>query len=69
MRRRIKYADNALEKNGIKVGSLVGFTPTSNYEFIVDNERLYRVHTEFITIKYECQGNEVEYNPSWLQSG
>tara|TARA_S200002703_G_scaffold28359_2_gene24115 strand:+ start:509 stop:1114 length:606 start_codon:yes stop_codon:yes gene_type:complete len=65
----IKYADNALEKNGIKVGSLVGFTPTSNYEFIVDNERLYRAHTEFITIKYECQGNEVEYNPSWLQSG
>jgi hypothetical protein len=65
----VKYADNALEKNGIKAGTLVGFTPTSNYEFIIDDERLYRVHTESITIKYEYQGNEVEYNPSWLQSG
>jgi len=23
----------------------------------------------FITIKYEYQGNEEEYNPSWAQSG
>jgi hypothetical protein len=34
-------------------------------EFIVDGERLYRVLSNLITIKYEYQGNEEEYNPSW----
>ena len=53
-------------KNLPEVGSLVGFTPNSEYEFIIDNERLYRVRTKDITIKYEYQGKEEEYNPSWL---
>ena len=51
-----------------KEGDLVGFTPFSTYEFIIDGERLYRVMTQFITIKYEYQGNEEEYNPSWAHS-
>ena len=58
----IKYTN----KNLPEVGSLVGFTPNSEYEFIIDNERLYRVRTKDITIKYEYQGKEEEYNPSWL---
>ena len=56
----IKYSDGTME-----VGDLVGFKPSSEYEFIVDNERLYRVLSNFITIKYEYQGDEEEYNPSW----
>ena len=44
---------------------LVGFTPSSEYEFIIDGERMYRVPTNSISIKYERQGNEKEYNPSW----
>jgi hypothetical protein len=48
-------------------GDLVGFKPNSEYEFIIDDERLYRVLTDAITIKYEYQGNEEEYNPSWAQ--
>ena len=55
-------------KNLPEVGSLVGFTPNSEYEFIIDGERLYRVYTKFITIKYEYQGDEEAYNPSWAQS-
>ena len=51
-----------------KKGDLVGFTPFSTYEFIIDGKRLYRVMTQFITIKYEYQGNEEEYNPSWAES-
>jgi len=47
---------------------LVGFTPFSTYEFIVDGQKLYRVLNKFITIKYEYQGNEEAYNPSWAQS-
>jgi len=56
----VKYSDGTVEVN-----DLVGFRPNSKYEFIVDNERLYRVLSNFITIKYEYQGNEEEYNPSW----
>ena len=56
----VKYSDGTVE-----VGELVGFRPSSEYEFIVDSERLYRVLSNFITIKYEYQGNEEEYNPSW----
>jgi len=56
----IKYSDGSQD-----IGDLVGFTPNSEYEFIIDGERLYRVYSKFITIKYEYQGNEEEYNPSW----
>jgi hypothetical protein len=56
----VKYSDGTVE-----VGDLVGFRPSSEYEFIVDGERLYRVLSNFITIKYEYQGDEEEYNPSW----
>ena len=56
----VKYSDGTVEVN-----DLVGFRPSSEYEFIVDNERLYRVLSNFITIKYEYQGDEEEYNPSW----
>jgi hypothetical protein len=60
----IKYTDGTFN-----IGDLVGFTPNSEYEFIIENKRLYRVLNKFITIKYEYQGNEEEYNPSWAQSG
>ena len=59
----IKYTDGTF-----KVNDLVGFTPISKYEFIIDGELLYRVYTKFITIKYEYQGDEEAYNPSWAQS-
>jgi len=59
----VKYSDGT-----VKVNELVGFRPNSEYEFIVDNERLYRVLSNFITIKYEYQGDEEEYNPSWAKS-
>ena len=59
----VKYSDGTMEVN-----DLVGFRPSSEYEFIVDGERLYRVLSNFITIKYEYQGDEEEYNPSWAQS-
>ena len=59
----IKYTDGAFDIN-----TLIGFTPNSEYEFIIENKRLYRVLNKFITIKYEYQGNEKEYNPSWAHS-
>ena len=59
----VKYSDGT-----VNVGDLVGFKPSSEYEFVIDGERLYRVLSNFITIKYEYQGNEEEYNPSWAKS-
>ena len=59
----VKYTDGVYSKN-----ELVGFTPFSTYEFIIDGQRLYRVLNKFITIKYEYQGNEEKYNPSWAKS-
>ena len=56
----VKYSDGT-----VAVNDLVGFRPSSEYEFVVDGERLYRVLSNFITIKYEHQGDEEEYNPSW----
>ena len=58
----VKYSDGTVEVN-----DLIGFKPNSKYEFIIDNERLYRVLSNFITIKYEYQGDEEEYNPSWAE--
>ena len=72
-----KYANNKTQENigiikhtdgSFKINDLVGFTPISNYEFVIDDELLYRVYTKFITIKYEYQGDEEAYNPSWAQS-
>jgi hypothetical protein len=59
----VKYSDGT-----VNTGNLIGFRPSSEYEFIVDGERLYRILSNFITIKYEYQGNEEEYNPSWAKS-
>ena len=58
----VKYSDGT-----VNVNDIVGFTPNSEYEFVIDGERLYRVFSKFITIKYEYQGHEEEYNPSWAQ--
>ena len=59
----IQYADKGFNK-----GDLVGFRPNSEYEFVIDGQKLYRVLSKFITIKYEHQGHEETYNPSWAQS-
>jgi len=59
----VKYGND-----DITVGELVGFKPGSEYEFIIEEQRLYRVPTNLITIKYEYQGDEEEYNPSWTNS-
>jgi len=59
----VKYSDGTVETN-----DLVGFTPSSEYEFIIEGQKLYRILSKFITIKYEYQGDEEAYNPGWAQS-
>ena len=64
----IKQVDTKLKNFGIKKNDLVGFIPNSEYEFVIDGERLYRVLSNHISIKYEYKENEEEYNPSWASS-
>ena len=58
--------DPALEH--LNPRDLVGFKPGAEYEFFISGHRVYRVPTNSITIKYEYQGDEEEYNPSWAKS-
>ena len=64
----LKYGNKSLEDLKITPGDLVGFTPNSEWEFLVDGERLYCMKSNDIVIKYENRGNEEEYNPSWASS-
>ena len=64
----LKYGNSSLEALEISEEDLVGYKPYGEYDFIVDGKRLYCMKSNDIVIKYERQGNEVEYNPSWAQS-
>jgi len=59
----VMYSDGVYSKD-----TLVGFSPDSEYEFIIDKKRLYRVPIKSITIKYDIKGTEESYNPIWVQS-
>ena len=61
----LKYGNNSLKALNINPGDVVGFTPNSEWDFIVDDQRVFCMKSNDIVIKYEHQGNQVEYNPSW----
>ena len=48
---QMAYPNEYLLSQGIKKGDFVCFTPDSEYEFIVDGEKLYRMHDHQITMK------------------
>ena len=60
----VKYSDGT-----VNVNDVIGFKPKTECEFIIDDVKLYRILSNFITIKYEHQEHEETYNPSWTQSG
>jgi hypothetical protein len=64
----LKIGNSSLEALGINEGDVVGYTPNGEWEFIIDDQRLYCMKSNDIVIKYEHEGNEVEYNPSWAHS-
>jgi len=63
----LKYSNKSLERAGLKPGELVIFTPNSEFEFIIDDERLYCMKSNDIALTHEYEGNEKEYNPSWAK--
>lgn len=64
----LKYGNSSLQALGISPGDLIGYTPGSEFEFVVDEKKLYCMKSNDIVIKYEYQGDEKEYNPSWAKS-
>ena len=46
----VKYTNKYLLKQGIKNGDKVSFQPDSEYEFVVDGEKLYRMFENNITL-------------------
>tara|TARA_B100001248_G_scaffold261946_1_gene255155 strand:- start:458 stop:1051 length:594 start_codon:yes stop_codon:yes gene_type:complete len=64
----LKYTNSSLEALKITPGALITFTPNSEFEFIVNNERLYCMKSNDIALIHEHKGDEKEYNPSWAKS-
>jgi len=64
----LKYGNKSLEVVGITPGTLVTFSPDSEFEFIIEGEKLYCMKSNNIAITHEHKGNEEEYNPSWAIS-
>lgn len=64
----LKIGNSSLEESGINPGDIVGFTPNSEWEFVVDNQIMYCMKSNDIVIKYELDRNEEEYNSRWATS-
>ena len=64
----LKYGNSSLKALNINPGDLVGYTPNGEWEFLIEGKRLYCMKSNDIVIKYEHEGNEEEYNPSWSNS-
>lgn len=47
----VKYGNNLLEEIGIHEGDMIAFEKDGEYEFIIDNLRLYRMRAEMILAK------------------
>jgi len=62
----LKYLSPHLRALNLKENDLIGFTENSEYEFVFEGERLYRVQDNSIDINYGANKNEIEYNPIWV---
>ena len=64
----LKIGNSSLKALNINPGDTIGFTPGSEWDFIIDDQRVYCMKSNDIVIKYEHKRNEEEYNPSWAKS-
>lgn len=62
----LKHVGSDLRDFGLDNDDLIGFTPNSEYEFVIEGERLYRVPINSISIQYERTRFKKEYNPVWV---
>ena len=58
----LRFTDDYLDSLGIKPGTIVGFTPDSEYEFTIDDKLLYRIYSTHLTIDYGLQERKTTDN-------
>ena len=63
----VKYSNKSLEALKITPETLITFTPNSEFEFIIEGERLYCMKSNDIALTHEYQGNEEEVQPNWAK--
>jgi hypothetical protein len=64
----LKIGNSSLRESGINPGDIIGFTPNSEWEFVIDNQIMYCMKSNDIVIKYGLNRNEEEYNSRWAGS-
>jgi len=64
----VKYSNKFLEALGITPETLITFTPNSEFEFVIEGERLYCMKSNDIALINENKGNKKENNPRWAES-
>tara|TARA_R110000868_G_scaffold116747_2_gene310497 strand:+ start:489 stop:1112 length:624 start_codon:yes stop_codon:yes gene_type:complete len=64
----LKYGNSELESLGLHEGDTVGYKPYGEFDFVVENERLYCMRTNDVIVKYDFNEENVEYNPNWTKN-
>ena len=64
----LKIGNSSLEALEITEGDLVSYKQNREFEFVIDNMRVYCMESNDILLKHEYKGDEEEYNPSWTKS-
>ena len=64
----LKIGNSSLEELEIIPGDLVTFKIGSEWEFNIDNERLYCMKSNDILLKHGYKENQAKYNPRWAKS-
>tara|TARA_A100001015_G_scaffold88147_1_gene98098 strand:- start:1213 stop:1818 length:606 start_codon:yes stop_codon:yes gene_type:complete len=64
----LKIGNSSLEALEIIPGHLVTFKAGSEWEFNIDNERLYCMKSNDILLNHGHKENKAEYNPRWAKS-
>jgi hypothetical protein len=55
---KLTYTNDYLSSLGLSYGDVVGFTPNSEYEFNIEDKKLYRILSKDITINYGHKENK-----------
>ena len=64
----LKIGNSSLKELEIMPGDLVTFKTGSEWEFNIDDERLYCMKSNDILLKHGYKENQAEYNPRWAES-
>lgn len=62
----LEVTNKVLESFGLKKGDVIGFTPSSEYEFVVDGKLMYKMSWKDVCVKYD-DGLYKPYQPDMAE--